>query len=710
MEQAVQLRLRNTAPPRHARRFFAYVTVVVILAVAALAVVVFSGGLGEVTLPAAFWVTAVLAVVVDTRPFMRGGRRDRVPVFPSICYTFAILLAWGFGPAVLVQTAAVIGAALWLRHRPWRVAFNAGQYLVAFAAAHFVLCAGGVEAGDRIDFGSLFWMVMAGVTWFVVNNMLVATAVWLRFDGRWSKVFARGLRFDALTTGALLLSAPSLVAGLRESVWLAPVSLVSLLAVTRMAHLAADRARAARLDPLTGLANRAAVERTVADWLVQHADRAATGAPERRLALLLLDLDGFKQVNDALGHAVGDRLLIEVGRRLIRAVRVSAAAAHTDRTDEFAARFGGDLVARLGGDEFAIVVPGLRDVAGARRRAAEIIEALTEPVRLDGLPLDVSGSIGVAVYPEHGTDAATLMQHADVAMYDAKARGDSLSVYAPESDHNSPERLGLLADLRLALESPDGTGIEMYYQPQIEISTGAVVGVEALLRWSHPDRGQVDPEELIRVAEHSAVMRLLTFRVIDEVIAQLASWGPAAEHLRVAVNVSVRDLHTGEIADRIAERLSAHGVGPERLELEITESALMADPRRVLATLARLKRLGVAMALDDFGTGYSSMLHLRRLPLAEVKIDRSFVLGVATDPDDAAIVRSMIDLARALGLRVVAEGVEDERTWRMLVQAGCDVAQGWFFARPMPGDELTAWLARYQPRVAQQVGATTGGG
>jgi EAL domain-containing protein (putative c-di-GMP-specific phosphodiesterase class I) len=194
------------------------------------------------------------------------------------------------------------------------------------------------------------------------------------------------------------------------------------------------------------------------------------------------------------------------------------------------------------------------------------------------------------------------------------------------------------------------------------------------------------------------------------VISQLAGWGPAAAHLRVAVNVSVRDLHTGEIADRIAERLKTHQVRPEQLELEITESALMADPRRVLATLARLKRLGVAIALDDFGTGYSSMLHLRRLPLAEVKIDRSFVLGVATDPDDAAIVRSMIDLARALGLRVVAEGVEDERTWRMLVQAGCDVAQGWFFARPMPGGELTDWLARHQPRAAHQIGASAARG
>jgi EAL domain-containing protein (putative c-di-GMP-specific phosphodiesterase class I) len=253
------------------------------------------------------------------------------------------------------------------------------------------------------------------------------------------------------------------------------------------------------------------------------------------------------------------------------------------------------------------------------------------------------------------------------------------------------------------LESPGSQDVTLYYQPQISLDTGAVVGVEALLRWRHPQRGMVNPEELIRVAEHTAVMRLLTKRVVDDVVAQVAKWAAEGLTLRAALNVSVRDLHSGEIVDQLTEVLAEHEVPAGQILLEITEGALMADPRRVLATIVRLERLGVGISLDDFGTGYSSLLHLRRLPLAEVKVDRSFVLGMSSDTDDAAIVRSTIELARALGLRVVAEGVEDERTWRLLVGAGCHVAQGWFFARPMPGEEIAAWLARYRPLPAPRL-------
>jgi diguanylate cyclase (GGDEF)-like protein len=443
--------------------------------------------------------------------------------------------------------------------------------------------------------------------------------------------------------------------------------------------LSSEQNEAVRTDPLTRLANRKALQGEVGDHVTNCKHRASVDNRDHGFALMILDIDRFKYVNDALGHAVGDRLLVEISQRIDRAVP------------------DGNLVARLGGDEFAVVAPDISDINEARSAASAIVGVLSVPVVLDGLSLDVGGSIGIAVYPTHGEDFETLLRHADVAMYEAKARGDTLAVYAPELDHNSPDRLSLLADLRHALENNDSSEVMFYYQPQVEMATGAVTGVEALLRWHHPRRGLIDPEELIRVAEHSGVMRMLTLRVVDDVVAQLAKWRANGLSMRAAINVSVRDLHTDEVVDRLAEQLEHHGISPEFVQMEITEGALMADPRRVLATLQRLDRLGVALSLDDFGTGYSSMQHLRRLPLKEVKIDRSFVLGMADDPDDEAIVRSMIDLADALNLRVVAEGVEDDRTRRMLIGAGCDVAQGWYYARPMPADEFASWLSRYRP-------------
>ncbi|MEU8253534.1 EAL domain-containing protein [Micromonospora inaquosa] len=827
---------RNSLPAGRVAPFAAFVAS--ILAVAALTAAVPLATLPDELsrLPVAFWTMAALAVVCDARPFVPPGRRQTSAVFPSTCFTFAILLGWGLGPAVVVQAVGVVVSGWRMRHAAWRTAFNVGQYACALAAGYAVIQLG---PGTIFSGGRLHWTDVAAVggatlAWFVVNYGLVSWAVRLRFGDRWWPTVRQGLGFELLSTGSLLLLAPVLVAAARVSAALIPLVLVPLFAVYRMARLTTEQQHLAAADPLTGLPNRKALLAEVAEQVHLHAERTARGEPDGQLALLLIDLDRFKNVNDALGHAVGDRLLVEVSARL------------TDVQPR------PQMIARLGGDEFAIVMTGLTDVAQARELADRVVQALAEPVPLDGLPLDVGGSIGIALFPEHGEDFATLMRHADVAMYDAKHRNDTVAVYAPESDHNSAERLGLLADLRRVLEvgpaaeapfdaavdvplvataevrggdgaalpsatpglpapaaesapavatappgaarwwarrrrtdaelvhsdelinriatgadpirgrnvratvegtrsgsarerrvgggngrrSPNGSAagraragarrdvgpgtpgqpleptgwahaddepaddageITMYYQPQIAIATGEVVGVEALLRWRHPRRGMVDPEELIRVAEQSAVMRLLTRRVVDDVVEQLAKWSAAGIGLRAALNVSVRDLHTGEIADQIADRLARYGVPAERLQVEITEGALMADPRRVLATISQLHRIGVAISLDDFGTGYSSLQHLRRLPLSEVKVDRSFVLGMPDDADDAAIVRSMIELAGALGLRVVAEGVEDERTWRMLHAAGCDAAQGWFYARPMPAEELVTWLARYRP-------------
>ncbi len=672
---------RNTAPPRHRSIFIGWV-----------AAVVLGGGIGATmavpqlldalpSLPPAFWLLTILAGAVDSRPFSPPTWASRVArVFPSVCFGFTVLLLWGMGPAVLLSVVAVLASSWRLRSAAWRGALNIAQYVLAYWAAdlmlhlldnHRVIASNGPRQAVAA--------VLAALAWFLVSHLLVATTVWLRFGGGWWTTTLDTLAHELVTTGALLLLAPVLAGAVRTSPWLIALILVPLFAVYHSGRAAQERERSALHDPLTGLANRKALQNRIEEDIAGRpaGDRARPGP-----VLLVLDLDRFKEVNDALGHGVGDRLLVEAGRRL-------RARLPTDV-----------LVARLGGDEFAVVLAEVSDLSVALAFAEKVAAVLAGPVYLDGMPLEVAGSIGVAVYPEHGSDFDELLQHADVAMYEAKARNDAVTVYAPEFDHNSAARLSLLGDLRRTLERPDRPELGelgVFYQPQVDVESGAVVGVEALLRWRHPEHGMVGPDEVIRAAEHTAVMRLLTYRVIDEVVSQLARWAVAGLRLRAAINVSVRDLHTTDLVDYLASELDKHGIPPSQIELEITEGALMADPRRVLATVRQLDRLGVGLSLDDFGTGYSSMLHLRRLPLSEVKIDRSFVMGMSSDDDDAAIVRSIIELAGALGLRVVAEGVEDERTWRRLSALGCQIAQGWFYARPMPGAELASWLARYRP-------------
>jgi len=626
-----------------------------------------------------FTMTAVLAVAADSMPVTLPGRWNTAAIFPSIAFTFAIMLALGPAPAIVVQALAVAVSSWRLKHAVWRAMFNIGQYALAFDISWTVYTA--LPWRFPADQAIVLSFVAAAVTWFTVKYLTTAVAIWLRDDTAWWPMVLGPLTAEGLTTGALLLLSPVLMMQAYYRPEIIPIFILPLLAVRRLAIITAHQRHLANVDPLTGLANRKALVAEVAGAAANHAHRAVQGDPARSFGLLLLDLDRFKHVNDALGHEVGDRLLIAVGDRLAAAARP------------------GDLVARLGGDEFAIVVKRLDNPGQARDVAERIEKALMNPVVLDGLPLDVGGSIGVAVFPDHGSDFATLLRRADVAMYSAKHSGDGIAVYSAESDQNSPHRLSLLGDLRAALASPDGGGLDLAYQPQVEIASGAVVGIEALLRWEHPVRGTVAPDEIIKVAEPSSVMRLLTKWVLERAIERLARWNEDEVRLRVSVNVSVRDLHSGELIEQIEDMLQRHGVSARQLQLEITESALMADPHRVVATLTKLHQLGIGIALDDFGTGYSSMQHLRRLPLSEVKIDRSFVIGMAEDADDRAIVRSIIELAGALGLRVVAEGVEDERAWRLLHVAGCDVGQGWFYAKPISGEQVGEWLTTSAPRV-----------
>ncbi|AGL20508.1 bifunctional diguanylate cyclase/phosphodiesterase [Actinoplanes sp. N902-109] len=602
-------------------------------------------------LPAEFWVLAGLALVVDARPYVLANRRASSIILPSICFTFGIVLAWGFVPALAVQLASIAVAGVRLRHSGRRALNLAGQHTVALAAAALVGYAAGLSADAAPTWDDALLTMVAAAAWIAARQAVSRRGRPRRRVQRW--------RLELFATAALLLLGPVVLTAAQAGLTVVPLVLLALHAVHRMVRSAGETERASRTDALTGLPNRRALQATVA---------------ERGGTLLLLDLDRFRTVNDALGHALGDRLLVEVGQRLAASV-----PAH-------------DLVVRLGGDEFAVLATRVDGPVAARRIATHLADALAAPFALNGLPVDVSASIGIALPPG---DGASLLRRAEAAMYEAKQRGSQIAVHPGEAEPPTTD-LALLADLRTAVQQP-GSGIVVFYQPQIDVATGEVVGVEALLRWRHPTRGMVGPEELLRVAEQTPVMRRLTSRVLHEVVAQTAMWRRAGRPLRASVNVSVRDLHAPGIVTEIQDLLQRYDVPATLLQLEITESALMADPHRVLDTITRLDRAGVAISLDDFGTGYSSLQHLRRLPLSEVKIDRSFVLGMATDRGDAAIVRSMVELGGSLGLRVVAEGVEDERTWRLLAGHGCHAAQGWFHARPMPALDFDEWLARHRP-------------
>ena len=670
--------LRNTAPRQRRNVFFGYVVTVVVLAVSAVVVTVVmtpvlrAGGLAVV--PTSAWLMAAMAIVVELRPVLPPGSRHSQAAMISLSFIIALLPTWGYLPALIVQTIVAVLIFTGIRAAAWRTLFNAAQFSLALTAAHFVLLLlGGV--GPRLTATTgLVALLTAGLTWFLVSHVLVCVVRALRFSESLWRTLTRSFGYEALVHGALLTLAPILAVAADRSAWLVLCAALPIYVVYRMARLSTEREHLAATDALTGLPNRKGFQEVVEENLSL---RAESGAP---MAVLVCDIDRFAAVNNALGHDVGDRLLRELSRRFVDTCRHSQ-----------------QVVARVGGDEFAFLLAEMSDEADAMAQAALIQSALAEQVWLDEVSLDVSGAIGVACHPQHGTDVDALFRHASVAMAEAKSRGSAVAMYAPEYDHHSAERLTLLGDLRRALEDPKLPGVQLYYQPQVALATGEVMGVEALLRYRHPTHGNVDASELISLAEHSAVMRILTYRVIDQAVGQLASWLAEGLRLRASVNVSVRDLHALDFCDYLTDRLEHHRVPPELLQLEITESALMADPRRVVATLSKLDKLGVGLSLDDFGTGFSSMQHLRRLQVSEVKIDKSFVLGMRDDPDATAIVRSIIELGRALALHVVAEGVEDEPTWRQLVALGCDTAQGWFHARPMPAADLAGWLARYRP-------------
>jgi diguanylate cyclase (GGDEF)-like protein len=428
---------------------------------------------------------------------------------------------------------------------------------------------------------------------------------------------------------------------------------------------AAQREHEALHDPLTGLPNRRQFHDRLA-WVLE------SGRP---VAVLLLDLNRFKEINDTLGHQMGDRLLVEVGRRLRSTLPPRA------------------LVARLGGDEFAVAVGDVDDVEAAGT-AEELQRALAEPIVLRELPIQVDASIGVALSPRDGHDPEGLLQRADVAMYVAKAAHTALEFYSSERDPYSPKRLALVAELRQAIETG---ALGVVYQPKVRLSDGVILGAEALVRWNHPRHGFVPPAEFIPIAEHTGLMRPLTTHVLRTALRQARLWRSEGFDLGMAVNLSARSLLDPTLVEDVVRLLREAGVSPRKLTLEITESDILEDPLHATAVLRRLEEHGIHRSVDDFGTGYSSLSYLNRLPVDEMKIDKSFVFGMTGDPDSAAIVGAVVDLGRRLGKRVVAEGVETEQHWYSLAALGCDIAQGFLLSRPLEGAHFAAWARGWRP-------------
>jgi diguanylate cyclase (GGDEF)-like protein/PAS domain S-box-containing protein len=421
-------------------------------------------------------------------------------------------------------------------------------------------------------------------------------------------------------------------------------------------------------DLLTGLPNRVLLHDRLGQALVTARQ---SGEP---LALLILDLDRFKDVNDTFGHHAGDQLLRQIGPRLQMALRKV------------------DTLSRLGGDEFALVLPNATP-AVATHVATRLLEILEAPFEVDEQAVAVGASIGIAVSPEHGPDAETLLRRADVAMYVAKRAGGGFALYSAEHDGHSSTRLALFGELRAAIERNE---LLLHYQPKVACDTGATEGVEALVRWNHPQRGLVQPDEFIPLAEQTGLIKPLSLWVLNAALLQLRAWRESGLNVPVAVNLSMLNLHDPQLPEIIGDLLRRHGVPAGELTVELTESHLMADPARALDIVTRLCAMGVRLAVDDFGTGYSSLAYLKRLPVSELKIDRSFVRQLVTDEDDAAIVRSTISLGHDLGLSVVAEGVEDQATWDQLRTLDCDVIQGFHVSRPVPAEQITRWV-RQQP-------------
>ncbi len=659
---------------RERTAFALYVGATVVAGVGVLVSVVLTEDLNTLAgpVPSAFWIFAALLLLAELNPIDWLRKRDGGEVTASWTFALALLLVTPSNAALLVTAAACLLSDLLQRKPPNKMFFNAAQVTLSLGAGALVLGLSPYRhellSTGPLPLGYLPVVALAGITVFLLNGTMTCTVLALHnAEPVWASVRANAGR-NLSTDGMLLALSPVFVVVAQRSLTLLPLLFVTSYAVYNSVRLALHREHVAMHDALTGLPNRRLFDQQAAASLAEARRRG------QQAAVVQLDLNGFKEINDRLGHHLGDLVLREIGQRLRDTVRAT------------------DLVARLGGDEFGMLLRSGTGPTGATELVERLRTAVEAPCVVDGFPLTVGASFGIAAFPDHGQDVEALIERADVAMYRAKHSGGGVVEYDVHSrDRTGRGRLGLLGDLQNAITAGE---LRLHYQPKADLRTGKLVGVEALLRWEHPTLGLVAPDDFMPLAEQTELMGPLTDHVVDLALRQCAEWRREGLQLPVAVNLSARNLHDLRFPSMVAARLAEAGLAASWLELEITENTVMADPTRSMDVLRELAELGVGLSIDDFGTGYSSLANLRDLPIGTVKIDRSFVTTMTTVRGDAVIVRSIIELARNLELKTIAEGVEDLAVWQLLRDLGCDAAQGYFLSRPLPAAEIPAWVAR----------------
>jgi diguanylate cyclase (GGDEF)-like protein len=633
----------------------------------------------------ACYVLAVLLFAGELRSLTLVRHRGGDAAGVTISTTFAIALAV-IGPvslALLVQTVAVLFDDISRKSLSLlRVMFNTGQYLVTILATRTVFVLAGQHDFLGLRTGltprDVLPVLLAAATYFAVNELAVAEVLALTTGQPVAAILAEELRVQGPASAILLGLSPLAAIAADFSPFVLPLLILPLLGVEHNAWMASRRQHEAMHDGLTGLPNR--------KLLHSRAEELARRSGPHTFAVMLLDLDHFKEVNDTLGHHVGDGLLREIADRFRHAVPE------------------GVMVARLGGDEFAVLVPDPTDPGAVRGLAEAIHGYLREPVVAEGVRIGVQASIGIALFPEHASSVDMVLRRADVALYRAKENRGETQVYRSEIDQHSVLRLSLSGDVHGGIDRGE---FEAHFQPQVDARTGRVVAVEALLRWYHPTHGLISPGVFIPLAENNGSIVELSKVAARSALQTLSLLRGSGHELGAAVNIPARMLSDLELPAWINQMLITTDVPASCLTIEVTESAIMGDSRRAVRVLDELREMGVRISVDDFGTGYSSLSHLRAIRPDEVKIDQSFVQQMLHDEANAVIVRSTLELAHALGLCVVAEGVEDAETYAALRDEGCDVIQGFFVARPMNASTLLDWLAEPARREAGEGGPRT---